>query len=112
MPAVDVTEAVRVGLSGFNDGVLTGVITDATVNGANTYATFRSRVAQNVAAETNVEDFQAGNMLVLRGLDIANAAGVLTDARLNGLTTVAAVRLLFTADDPRLSTTYSASSPQ
>ena len=110
--AVDVLESVRVGLSGLNDGINLGMIADATVNGANTYATFRSRVLQNVNAETNSEEKQAGFMLVLRGLDIGNAAGILTDTNLNGKTTTAQLQALFTAEDPRLAAGYSASSPQ
>jgi hypothetical protein len=101
-------EHVRRSLSGFNRGVTTGVITNTTVNGANTFATFRARVAANVDAESNTEENQAGKILVLRALDAGNVLGTLTDARLNGLTTVAGVQALYTADDPSLTATYSA----
>lgn len=101
-------EHVRRALSGFNRGVTTGVISDTTVNGANTFAVLRARVVANIDAETNTEENQAGKVLVLRALDAGNVLGTLTDARLSGLTTVAGVRALFVADDPSLDANYSA----
>lgn len=87
------------GLSAVNYANGQSWLTDTEVNGANTYATLRSRVAAkiNAAGVTN-EANQFGNVLVLPSLDAANRAGTLTDTRLNGLTTVAAVLALFAAD--------------
>jgi hypothetical protein len=112
--AVDEAQAVPVGLSGLNVGVLTTVIADATVSGANTYAVFRARVAANINAIANVEWYQSGYAIVLRALDIGNRLGILVDSNLNGLTTVAAVRSLFTNSYPGggLPTSYTGSSPQ
>lgn len=110
---VDFTQAVKTGLSALNVGANLSLIADATVSGANTYATFRARVAANIAAAGVANEFvQAGNVDILKGLDMANAEGTLTNTRLNGLTTVAAVRALFTADDPTLASTYTGCLPE
>lgn len=87
------------GLSGVNYANTQSWLTNTEVNGANTYAVLRSRVAAkiNAAGVTN-EAQQFGNALILPSLDVANRAGTLTDARLNGLTTFAQVVALFTAD--------------
>lgn len=108
----NVAETPQVGrsLSGFNVGVLIGAIADSTVSGANTFAVLRARVA--AATGLTIEQGQALQTIVLRGLDEGNVIGTLTDSRLSGLTTVAAVRGLYTADDPTLSSTYTANSPQ
>lgn len=101
---VDSLQHVKRALSGFNRGVLLG-IADATINGANTFAVLRARVAALTGLDA--EEQQALQTLVLPALDDANALGVLTDTKLNGLTTVAAVRLLFTAEDNTVATDYS-----
>lgn len=107
------TQSIRQGLSAVNIGNNLSFVLDATVSGANTYAVLRTRVAANIANTVlGTEAQQAGNVDILKGLDIANAAGVLTDSRLNGLTTVAAVRALFTTDDPTLPSTYTANLPE
>lgn len=109
---LNVADLPQVGrsLSGFNVGVAIGAIADATVSGANTYAVLRSRVA--AATGLNVEQGQALQVIVLPSLDDGNILGTLTDTRLNGLTTVAGVRALYTADDPTLSSTYQANTVQ
>src|SRR5215813_10676660 len=107
----DTLQGVKLALSGFNEGVVLSQITDTTVNGANTYAVFRARVAGNVAT-SNTEQFQSGNTIVLRALDIGNILGILTDTNLNSLTTVASVRALYTAQDPSLAATYTGYNPQ
>jgi len=94
-------DALMSGLSCLNFGVQQGAILDATVSGANTYATLRARIVINLNALPGSENAQLA-FRVLNGLDQANIAGVLTDARLNGLTTVQGVRNLFGVDDPRL----------
>ncbi len=106
--AVDITDSLKTSLSGFNQGVLTGSIADATVSGANTFAVFRARVAAATGLTTEAAQAQQA---VLRGLDMGFAGGILTNTNLNGLTTVASVRALFTAQDTRLATTYLASGP-
>lgn len=109
----DTVQGCRMGLSSINVGNRLSFILDATVSGANTYATFRARVAANIAAagvyQSNV---QAGNVAILRGLDQANEYGILTDTNLNGKTTVAGVQALFTAVDPSLPAGYALSLPQ
>lgn len=109
----DTQQGLRMGLTSVNVGNRLSFIVDATVNGANTYPVFRARVASNIAAAGVYEDNQtAGNVAILRGLDQANAYGILTDANLNGLTTVAGVQGLFTAQAPELPLTYALSMPQ
>lgn len=113
MVNTDTQQGLRMGLSAVNVGNRLSFILDATVSGANTYATFRARVAANIAAASVYQDNQeAGNVAILRGLDQANAYGILTDANLNGKTTVAGVQGLFTAEDPSLPLTYALSLPQ
>ena len=108
----DTRQGVKMGLTSVNVGNRLSFIVDATVSGANTYATFRARVAGNIAAAGVYEDNQqAGNVAILRGLDQANKYGILTDANLNGKTTVAQVQALFTAGDPSLPLTYALSLP-
>lgn len=103
----DVQQGLRMGLSAVNVANRLSFLVDATVSGANTYATFRSRVAANInAAGVYCGDQQAGNVKILDGLDQANAYGILTDTNLNGKTTVAGVQGLFTAEDPSLPLTY------
>lgn len=101
---VDELQHVKRCLSGFNRGVNIG-IADSTISGANTFAVLRARVAALTGLD--IEESQALNMLVLPALDDANALSILTDTALNGLTTVAAVRALFTAQDSTLDATYS-----
>lgn len=100
---VDFLQHVKRALSGFNQGVKVGIV-DATVSGANTFAVLRARVAALTGLDT--EEQQTLQMIVLPALDDGNLLGTLTDARLNGLTTVAAVRALFTADDNTLAADY------
>lgn len=109
---LNVADLPQVGrsLSGFNVGVAIGAIANATISGANTYATLRARVA--AATGLDIEESQALQTIVLRALDMGNAIGTLTDSRLNGLTTVAGVQALYTADDPTLSASYQANAPQ
>lgn len=105
----DFLQAVGRALSGFNVGNVNSLIVDATVSGANTFATLYSRVNANVsAAGVATETNQFGNVLLLPSLTQGNVLGILTDANLNGLTTVAAVQALFTAEDPRLPLNYTA----
>jgi hypothetical protein len=101
---VDFLQHVKRSLSGFNRGVLLG-IADSTINGANTFATLRARVAALTGLD--IEETQALQMLVLPALDDGNNLGILTDTNLNGLTTVAAVRNLFTAQDNTVASDYS-----
>ena len=109
----DVQQGCKMGLSAINVGNRLSFILDATVSGANTYATFRSRVASNIgAAGVYQSNQQAGNLAILRGMDQANAYGILTDTNLNGLTTVAGVQGLFVAQAPELPLTYALSLPQ
>ncbi len=112
--AVDEAQAVPPALGGFNFGVLTAVIANATISGANTYATLVTRVTANINASTTpVEWNQAGYALVLKGLQMGNRLGILTDTNLNGLTTVAAVQALFTQSYPGgLPAGYTGSSAQ
>lgn len=105
---VDQLQHVKRALSGFNQGVKIGAITNTTVNGANTFAVFRARVA--AATGLDIEEGQILQIHVLPALDDANALGTLTDTRLNGLTTVAAVQALFTADDNTLAADYAGAS--
>lgn len=110
---VDSMQAVKMGLSSLNVGNVLGLIVDATVNGANTYAVFRARVAANIGlATTNTEYNQAGNIKILDGLDQANALSILSDTNLNSKTTVAQLQALFTAEDSSLPLTYAKCLPQ
>ncbi len=94
-------------LSTFNSGNAQSMILDATVSGANTFATFKSRVQANIDAATTSPDIeQFGNMFLIRALDQANALGILTNTNLNGKTTVAGVRALYTAEDSSLPLGY------
>lgn len=112
MVNTDTQQGLKMGLSAVNVGNRLAFILDATVSGANTYSVFRGRVAANIAAAGVYQgDQQAGNVAILRGLDQANAYGILTDANLNGKTTVAGVQGLFTAEDPSLPLTYALSLP-
>ncbi len=100
---VDAQQAVPMLLSSFNQGVTNGVIDATAINGANTYATFYSRVQANALAATEpTDEQQSDNMVVLRSLVFANALGILTDTNLNGLTTVASVRALYTDSAPTM----------
>ena len=101
---VDFLQHVKRALSGFNRGVGLGIV-DATISGANTFATLRARVAALTGLD--IEETQALQMLVLPALDDGNNLGILTDTNLNGLTTVLAVQNLFVAQDSTLSPTYS-----
>lgn len=110
---VDNMQGCAMGLAAVNFGNTQSFILDATVNGANTFATLYSRVAANIAATTVTNEAnQFGNVKILPGLIAGNRAGTLTDSRLNGLTTVAAVRALFTADYPGLPSTYQGNLPE
>lgn len=110
---IDTQQGLKMGLSSVNVGNRLSFIVDATVSGANTYTTFRNRVSANInAAGVYTSNQQAGNVAILTGLDQANKYGILTDANLNGLTTVAGVQNLFTAQDPSLPATYALSLPQ
>ena len=102
---VDTNQGTGMALSGFNQGVVNGVIADATISGANTYATLYARVLANIPTDP-IDEQQSDNMVVLRSLKLGNALGILTDTNLNSLTTVAAVRALFTATNPALPATY------
>lgn len=108
----DTQQGLRMGLTSVNVGNRLSFIVDATVNGANTYAVFRARVAANInAAGVYQSKVQAGNLPILSGLDQANHYGILTDANLNGKTTVAQLQALFTAEDPSLPATYALALP-
>lgn len=113
MVNTDTQQGCKMGLSCINVGNTQGIILDATVNGANTYAVFRARVSSNGNAATAYGSLrQATNVAILRGMDQANAYGILTDTNLNGLTTVAQVQGLFTAQAPELPASYALSLPQ
>jgi hypothetical protein len=101
----DFQQHVKRALSGLNQGVKIGIV-DATVSGANTFATFRARVAALTGLDT--EEAQTLQMIVLPALDDGNVLGILTDANLNGKTTVASVQALFTAEDQTVAATYGA----
>jgi hypothetical protein len=108
----DTQQGLKMGLSAINVGNRLSFIVNATVSGANTYAAFRANVAANIgAAGVYASNAQAGNVAILRGLDQANEYGILTDTNLNGLTTVAGVQALFTAQAPELPLTYALSLP-
>lgn len=110
---VDAMQAVKMGLSALNVGNILGLIVDATVSGANTYAVFRARVAANIGLSTTTTEYnQAGNVKILEGLDQANALSILSDTNLNGKTTVAGVQALFTAEDSSLPLSYAKCLPQ
>jgi hypothetical protein len=105
----DFLQQVGRALSGFNYGNVNALIVDATISGANTYATLVARVTANINApglptETN----QFGNVLLLPSLAQGNLLSILTDTNLNGLTTVAQVQNLFVQEDPRLPLNYTA----
>lgn len=102
---VDFLQHVKRALSGLNQGVKIGIV-DSTVNGANTFATFRARVAALTGLD--VEEQQTLQMIVLPALDDGNTLSILTDTNLNGLTTVASVQALFTAQDATLAAGYGA----
>lgn len=109
----DTQQGLKMGLSSVNVGNRLSFILDATVSGANTYAVFRARVLANIlAAGVYTSNRAAGLVAIIRGLDQANAYGILTDANLNGKTTVAGVQGLFTSQDPSLPLTYALSLPQ
>lgn len=107
----DDLQAVKKALGSLNFGVNTGLVAAGDINGANTFAVFRANVA-SAPATASGEDLQALNTIVLPGLDLGNRLSILTDANLNGLTTVAAVEALFTAQDGSLSATYTGDSVQ
>lgn len=103
----DVQQGLRMGLTAVNVANRLSFLVNDTVNGANTYATLRARVASNIsAAGVYTDNVQAGNVQILNQLDQANQYGILTDTNLNGLTTVAGVQALFTALAPELPLTY------
>lgn len=107
--SVDNLQQVGRALSGFNVGNVLAFIVDATISGANTFATLYSRVQTNInAAGVATENNQAGLEIVLRSLTAGNVLGILTDTNLNGKTTVAGVRALFTAEDNSIPATYTA----
>jgi len=90
-------------LSTFNAGNAQSMILAATINGANTFATFKSRVQANIDAATTSADIrQFGNMFLIPALNQANALSILTDTNLNSKTTVAQVQALYTAQDTDL----------
>lgn len=102
---VDFLQHVKRALSGFNQGVKIGIV-DSTINGANTFAVLRARVAALTGLDG--EEAQTLQMIVLPALDDGNLLSILTDTALNGLTTVAAVQALFTAQDSTLAVGYGA----
>jgi len=109
----DTQQGLKMGLSAVNVGNRLSFLVDATVSGANTFATLLSRVQANInAAGVYGGNVQAGNIPIVSGLNQANKYGILTDANLNGLTTVAGVQALFTAQAPELPLTYALSLPQ
>ncbi len=108
---VDFQQHIKTVLTAINVAADQGVLLDATVSGANTYTTLRQRIKNNIDAKAGVEFQQVGSRILV-GLDSGNTIGVLTDARLNGLTTVAQVRGLCTADDGQLGSTYRQLLPQ
>lgn len=88
-------------LSTFNAGITQGTISATTINGANTFATFKARVQANVdAAEPGARQF--GNIFLIPALTGANVEGILTDTNLNSKTTVASVQALYTTANPDL----------
>lgn len=94
-------------LSTFNGGITQGTIAAATINGANTFATFKARVQANIDLATTAADVrQFGNVFLIPSLNQANALGILTDTNLNSKTTVAQVRGLYTAEDTDLPAAY------
>jgi hypothetical protein len=102
---VDFLQHVKRSLSGFNQGVKIGIV-DSTVSGANTFAVFRARVAALTGLD--IEESQTLQQIVLPALDDGNILSILTDTNLNGLTTVASVQALFTAQDGNVGATYGA----
>lgn len=88
-------------LSTFNAGNTQSLILAATISGANTFATFKSRVQANIDAANNSSK-QFGNMFLIPALNQANALSILTDTNLNSKTTVAQVQALYTAQDTDL----------
>ena len=110
---ISTQQGLPMGLTAVNIGNRLSFLTNTEVNGANTYATLRARVLANIqAAGVYCGNQQAGYEIVLRGMDQANAYGILTDTNLNGLTTVAGVEALFTARDIALPATYAQYAPQ
>lgn len=107
----DNLQAVKKALGALNYGILNGLIADADVNGANTFATFYSRVAAYPDG-SNGEELQALNTMILPGLNLGNRLGILTDTNLNSKTTTAQVQALFTAEDPSLAAGYTGDSIQ
>lgn len=106
-------QGLRMGLSAVNVANRLGFLVDATVNGANTFATLLARVQANIAASTvSASDRQAGNIPIVEGLNQGSETGILTDGNLSGKTTVAQVQALFTAQAPELPAGYALSLPQ
>ena len=103
----DVSQGLAMGLSAVNECNRLSFLTNTEINGANTYAVLRARVSALInAAGVYTGNQQAGNNMLLHLLDQANKYGILTDTNLNGLTTVAGVQALFTAQNPALPLTY------
>jgi hypothetical protein len=106
-------QGLKMGLSAVNVANRLSFLTNTEVNGANTYAVLRARVAALInAAGVYTGNQQAGNIPILTGLDQGNKTGILTDTNLNGKTTVDQIRALFTAQAPELPSTYALSLPQ
>jgi hypothetical protein len=109
----DTQQGLKMGLSAVNVANRLSFLTNTEVNGANTYAVLRARVVALINAPgVYTGNVQAGNIPILMGLDQGNRTGILTDTNLSGLTTVAQVQALFTAQAPELPLTYSLSLPQ
>lgn len=108
----DTQQGLRMGLSAVNVANRLSFLTNTEVNGANTYAVLRARVVALINAATVYSgNAQAGNVKILQGLDQGFRTGILTDANLNGKTTVAQLQALFTAQAPELPLTYALNLP-
>jgi hypothetical protein len=107
----DFAQATPSVLSALNTAINLSALADADVSGANTFSVFRARVASNLDNVRGVEAKAAGPA-ILRGLTLGFNAGILTDARLNGLTTTAAVLALCTFERQDLASSYNKFLPQ
>lgn len=105
---VDFLQHVKRSLSGVNQGVLIGSITATIIFNADTYAGLYSAVAN--ATGLDIEEDQVNKIKVLPALVAGNVLGILTDAAILNLTTVAGLRQLFTAQDGTLSEAYTGDS--
>jgi hypothetical protein len=104
---IDQLQHVKRSLSGINLGVLIGSITATIITNADTYAGLYSLVN---AFSGGMEAVQANKAKVLPALVQGSALGILTDAAILSLTTVAGLEALFVAQDGNVAATYQADS--